>query len=68
MIEGLKSWLSHQLNYACKVPVEVAPCELAFWIIVPAALLLAAGDFVAAIIVEYANAGPPRESSPYRTR
>ena len=63
----MKDWLNHQLNYACKVPVEVAPCDLAFWIIVPAALLPSAGDFAAAIIVEYATTTPPPERRPYRT-
>lgn len=68
MPETIKKWLDYQTSYACRTPVEVAPCELAFRIVAPAALLLAAGAFAAAMIVEYATARLPQENGPYHTR
>lgn len=48
--------------------MEVAPCELAAAIIIPASLLLGALVATAVTALKYANAGPPPEDGPYHTR
>lgn len=66
MITELKTWLHHQTSYACQTTAE--PCELAFYIVTPLALLLAAAVIAAVIAMEYATAPLPPEDGPYRTR
>lgn len=68
MLDSLKAWLHYQTSYACQVPVEVAPCELAAAIIIPASLLLGALVATAVTALKYANVGPPSEDGSYRTR
>lgn len=67
MLEALKGWWLHQTTVACRTTAE--PCELAFYIVAPASLLLAAALLAGSIAVEYAKKAPlPPEDGPYRTR